>query len=146
MEVNGSKWNGTEWAPASDLVGSGTGGIALTDLFIGNPQTPSGNGAIYYDNTSGEFNYTPPVLFSESYNDLTDKPTIPAAQVNSDWNASSGVEEILNKPTIPSKRILEDAKVEKYFDHIIGIDYLKERNPNEVIFKSKAKGFITKRF
>lgn len=27
---------------------------------------------------------------------------IPAAQVNSDWNATSGVAEILNKPTIPS--------------------------------------------
>ena len=27
---------------------------------------------------------------------------IPAAQVNSDWNASSGVAQILNKPTIPS--------------------------------------------
>lgn len=67
--------------------------------------------------------------FSGSYNDLTDKPTIPAAQiqsdwnqsdstakdyiknkpsipaaqVNSDWNANSGVAQILNKPTIPSK-------------------------------------------
>jgi hypothetical protein len=29
-------------------------------------------------------------------------PTIPNAQVNSDWNASSGVAEILNKPTIPT--------------------------------------------
>ena len=29
-------------------------------------------------------------------------PSIPAAQVNSDWNASSGVAEILNKPTIPT--------------------------------------------
>lgn len=28
--------------------------------------------------------------------------TIPAAQVNSDWNAVSGVAEILNKPTIPT--------------------------------------------
>jgi hypothetical protein len=28
-------------------------------------------------------------------------PTIPNAQVNSDWNATSGVAEILNKPTIP---------------------------------------------
>ena len=27
-------------------------------------------------------------------------PTIPAAQVNSDWNATSGVAEILNKPTL----------------------------------------------
>ena len=38
--------------------------------------------------------------FSGSYNDLTNKPTIPAAQVNSDWNASSGVAQILNKPTL----------------------------------------------
>ena len=33
---------------------------------------------------------------SDSY--IQNKPTIPAAQVNSDWNASSGVAEILNKP------------------------------------------------
>jgi hypothetical protein len=33
---------------------------------------------------------------------IKNKPTIPAAQVNSDWNATSGVEEILNKPTIPT--------------------------------------------
>ncbi len=31
---------------------------------------------------------------------IANKPTIPAAQVNSDWNASSGVAEILNKPTL----------------------------------------------
>ena len=35
-----------------------------------------------------------------SYNELTDRPTIPDPQVNSDWNASSGVAEILNKPTL----------------------------------------------
>lgn len=35
-----------------------------------------------------------------SYNDLTDKPTIPSGQVNSDWNATSGVAEILNKPNL----------------------------------------------
>ena len=40
--------------------------------------------------------------FSNSYNDLDDLPTIPAAQVNSDWNATSGVAQILNKPTIPT--------------------------------------------
>ena len=42
------------------------------------------------------------VATSGDYNDLTNLPTIPAAQVNSDWNASSGVAEILNKPTIPT--------------------------------------------
>ena len=40
------------------------------------------------------------VATTGSYNDLTNKPTIPAAQVNSDWNASSGVAQILNKPTL----------------------------------------------
>lgn len=42
------------------------------------------------------------VATSGSYTDLINTPTIPAAQVNSDWNASSGVAEILNKPTIPT--------------------------------------------
>ena len=42
------------------------------------------------------------VAFSGSYNDLSDKPSIPATQVNADWNATSGVAKILNKPTIPT--------------------------------------------
>lgn len=40
------------------------------------------------------------VATSGSYNDLSNKPTIPAAQVNSDWNANSGVAQILNKPSL----------------------------------------------
>jgi hypothetical protein len=40
------------------------------------------------------------VATSGSYNDLSDKPTIPAAQINSDWNAVSGVAQILNKPSL----------------------------------------------
>ena len=40
------------------------------------------------------------VATTGSYTDLSNTPTIPAAQVNSDWNASSGVAEILNKPTL----------------------------------------------
>lgn len=35
---------------------------------------------------------------SDAY--IANKPTIPAAQVNSDWNASSGVSAILNKPDL----------------------------------------------
>lgn len=50
-------------------------------------------------------NYTPSaglsdVAISGSYNDLLNKPTIPEAQVNADWNATSGVSQILNKPTL----------------------------------------------
>ena len=66
------------------------------------------------------------VGFSNDYNDLDNKPTIPTAtsdltndsgfitigdvpaQVNSDWNATSGVAEILNKPTIPAAQIQSD--------------------------------------
>lgn len=40
------------------------------------------------------------VATSGNYEDLTNTPTIPAAQVNSDWNANSGVSQILNKPTL----------------------------------------------
>lgn len=40
------------------------------------------------------------VATTGSYNDLSNKPTIPAAQVNADWNSSSGVSEILNKPNL----------------------------------------------
>lgn len=42
------------------------------------------------------------VATTGSYNDLSNKPTIPAAQVQSDWNATSGMGVILNKPTIPT--------------------------------------------
>ena len=38
------------------------------------------------------------VATSGNYDDLLNKPTIPDAQVNSDWNASSGISQILNKP------------------------------------------------
>lgn len=40
------------------------------------------------------------VATSGSYNDLTNKPTIPAAQVQTDWNATSGMGVLLNKPTL----------------------------------------------
>jgi hypothetical protein len=39
---------------------------------------------------------------------ILNKPTIPAAQVNSDWDAVSGIEEILNKPTIPAAQVNSD--------------------------------------
>ena len=40
------------------------------------------------------------VATSGDYDDLTNKPTIPAAQVQSDWNATTGMGAILNKPTL----------------------------------------------
>ena len=40
------------------------------------------------------------VATSGNYDDLLNKPTIPNAQVNSDWNSETGVSQILNKPTL----------------------------------------------
>ena len=40
------------------------------------------------------------VATSGSYNSLSDKPTIPAAQVQADWGAANGVAHILNKPNL----------------------------------------------
>lgn len=67
---------------------------------------PNGTYFVFYDGTNYYFRTDGKLPmkdadFGGSYNDLADKPTIPAAQVNSDWNASSGVAQILNKPTIP---------------------------------------------
>ena len=41
--------------------------------------------------------------FDGDYNSLSNKPTIPAAQVQSDWNANSGMGEILNKPSMTAE-------------------------------------------
>lgn len=45
------------------------------------------------------------VATSGSYDDLLNKPTIPDAQVNSDWNASSGISQILNKPEMTTQTL-----------------------------------------
>jgi len=54
------KYNGTSWAPAADSAGSG--GIALGDLSIGAEGTASGDGGLAYNNSTGVFTYTPPVI------------------------------------------------------------------------------------
>lgn len=48
--------------------------------------------------------------FSGSYNDLTDKPSIPAPQIQSDWGQtdSTALDFIKNKPSIPSGQVQSD--------------------------------------
>ncbi|MCR5194653.1 MAG: hypothetical protein K6B71_04005 [Alphaproteobacteria bacterium] len=48
------------------------------------------------------------VATTGDYDDLSNKPTIPAAQVQSDWNATTGMGVILNKPTIPAAQVNAD--------------------------------------
>ena len=56
------------------------------------------------DNESGEENVQSDWTETDSDSDayIQNKPTIPAAQVQSDWGATSGVAFIQNKPTIPT--------------------------------------------
>jgi hypothetical protein len=56
------------------------------------------------------------VATSGSYNDLSNKPTIPAAQVQSDWNANSGMGQILNKPALSIERVITDITPEMLND------------------------------
>jgi len=83
------KWDlaTTKWIAGPDLTSSGGSGIALTDISVVKPNpAASGSGDVTYNSTSGQFTYTP--------------PSIPAAPVNSDWDSTTGLSEILNKPTI----------------------------------------------
>lgn len=59
------------------------------------------SGVISVDNTTVPyFSDLATVATTGDYGDLLNTPTIPAAQVNSDWNANSGVAQILNKPSL----------------------------------------------
>jgi hypothetical protein len=53
----------------------------------------------------------PKVAYTGQYADLSGKPTIPAAQVNADWNATSGIAAILNKPATVVTKITAGANV-----------------------------------
>ena len=74
------KWNGSAWAPASDLTASGGSGISLTDLSV--TVASAGSTTFAYNNTTGVFTYTPPDLSSyltsvpaQTFSSLTGKPT-----------------------------------------------------------------------
>ena len=119
-------WNApnARWQPAAVSGGSGGGGASVTvsDTAPGSGtagdlwwNSDSGRLKIYYQDTDSTqwVDASPPLSSGSSQvqsdwaetdsNDdafIKNKPTIPAAQVNSDWNATSGVEQILNKPTL----------------------------------------------
>lgn len=63
----------------------------------------------FWQNITDDFAAKPNwMAISGARNEILNKPTIPAAQVNSDWNATSGVAQILNKPTILAAQVNAD--------------------------------------
>lgn len=95
------------WVKISILNALGEINLTIVDLSVLD-NIPTKTSDLTNDGEGGTSTYVEAdelasVATSGSYNDLADKPTIPAAQVNSDWDANSGVAQILNKPSIPSK-------------------------------------------
>ena len=82
------KWSSAQgkWAPGTDNVGTSSSGIQLGDLSVSTETTPSGGGSLVYGNTTGVFTYTPAAVFSGSWNDLADTPTI----FDGTWASLSG--------------------------------------------------------
>jgi hypothetical protein len=80
---------------------------ALTVAGLAHPTTKGLNGQVLTTNGSTAASWTTlaAVAASGSYADLTNKPTIPAAQVSADWSAISGVAQILNKPNFSTVAI-----------------------------------------
>ena len=76
-----------------------SGGGDVTDVTLGGTSVVDGNGVAVLP----AYPVVPTlatVATTGDYDDLLNKPTIPAAQVNADWNANSGVAQILNKPSL----------------------------------------------
>ena len=108
-----SELNGT-LTSSVNLVGSFGGASTGTSDYNELSNKPSINGVELSGNKTGaQLNLVSDsdlatVATTGNYNDLLHKPVIPAAQVNSDWNSTSGVSAILNKPTIPAAQVNSD--------------------------------------
>jgi hypothetical protein len=88
------------WVTAQGFATTSSVSSAISALVTGVSSVAGKTGAVTL--SSADVSGLAPVATSGAYADLSGKPTIPAAQVNSDWNATSGVSQILNKPTIPA--------------------------------------------
>lgn len=97
--------------PVQDVTVGGTSVVSSGTAVI--PAIPSAPGTLNTNNTSAQTAKSSEALSGTiklhkvsktgSYNDLLDKPTIPAAQIQSDWDQSdnTALDYIKNKPTIP---------------------------------------------
>lgn len=97
---------------ATELLNQGGGGGGLVDdVKVNGTSVVDANKVAQIDLTPyAESADLATVATTGSYDDLTDKPTIPAAQVQSDWLEAdtSAKSYIQNKPTIPSAQVQSD--------------------------------------
>ena len=108
--------NTLKWASPAAVSGAimadGSATVTANIPFNSNKITGLANGTVSTD--AATYGQIPAAQVNSDWNsssgvtEILNKPTIPSAQVNSDWNSSSGVTEILNKPTIPSAQVNSD--------------------------------------
>ena len=87
------------------LQGALDGKVSTSDQRLSDARTPTAHKSTH--GTGGTDEIAPADIGARpagnvDWSEIDNKPSIPAAQVNSDWTASSGVAQILHKPTIPS--------------------------------------------
>lgn len=80
--------------------------------------------------------------FSGSYNDLSDKPTIPAAQIQSDWNQADNTQKdfIKNKPSIPAAQVNADWNADSGVAQILNKPTIPDTS--DCIKKSSTAGLV----
>ena len=93
----------------SNVTIAGDGTISVSSLsfslLTGTPTTLAGYGITDpIALTSGSY-ANPAWITSLAYSKLTGAPTIPAAQVNSDWSSTSGITQVLNHPVTGTQTI-----------------------------------------
>ena len=89
------KYNGSVWINDTDATGGGGGAnVTISDT------APSGasSGDLWWESDKGRLKIYYQDVDSTQWVDAS--PPRSVTQVNSDWNATSGVEQILNKPTL----------------------------------------------
>lgn len=103
LQIRGLGPNSSWWQDKEALAVNGDGRNVTATFTEAQTRANIGTGeklSVIFGKVKKWFTDLASVAFSGSYNDLSDKPSIPAAQVNSDWNANSGVAQILNKPSL----------------------------------------------
>jgi len=80
----------------------GPGTVNVTDSVLGTNATIGVANGVFFINGIAQAQLPNLKVTNLTFNDNTTQTTAAVAQVNSDWNATSGKAQILNKPTIPS--------------------------------------------
>jgi hypothetical protein len=128
------KWNGTAWAPASDLTSSGGSGISLSDLSVLNATATGDETLISYDNTTGTFTVTSAVarttiddLDDVSVSSTADGQVLTYNNVSGDWENKDipgvYIGSTASTNIVPGELWFDDSNLGLYINYDIGLGF-----------------------